>query len=465
MSRRAWAAVAAGLLLGPQASAQQLVPGQTIYSSDAVAVSPTASASCPVSGSWIAGALVPTSDGTLCYAPEGGSPPTWVEVGSTIGAAALASSAPGTGWMDGTDVEARLDDGSADLATVNAAAAAAQADIDAHVADGAGAHADTAVSVDSTGWGIDPVTTVHAALDALDAAVTAAQGTADAAVAAAALAATGGAALVGIDSALFAASTGVTLQAWAASIDTALDAHIDDASGAHASSAIGADQTGRTYGLGADVDAALDGLDAQLVTVTGTASAAAVSAALADATAPDEGALLVGTSDTGTGYAAGATVEARLDDASADIGTAQAAAVAAQGDATTAIADALAAQNTADAAIPESLASASGDYLRATADDTWGVRTTAQTQGDLDLLSLTVAASTGAGDGAALVGSRTLAGSSQRPRSRARSLSWRAVRPAIPATAMATRPSSRLTAATTTPVRRQCSATGQTATG
>lgn len=134
-------------------AAQLVVPGQTTYEHDGIAIGPYISANCPASGSYVAGSIVPTSDGTICYAPSGGSPPAWVEVGSTIGAAALTSTAPATGWMDGADVEARLDDGSADLATVSAAAASSQSTADNHIADTANPHDVTGDQVQLTDAG------------------------------------------------------------------------------------------------------------------------------------------------------------------------------------------------------------------------------------------------------------------------------------------------------------------------
>lgn len=388
-----------GLAASPMALAQVNVSGLTQTRWNGFALAPYSSGDCPSSGSFVAGSTVFTNDGDLCYAPAAGAPPTWVTF-------------------------------------------ATSAALQAHLDDTEAAHAATAISYDDTSTELG-TTTTQGAIEAVLAAAGETQAQLDALTAAdipivdtgalydAAEAEAAFAEVMGDTNTAQAAADAAQADATQALSDAAgaqadIDGHIADTEAAHAGSAISV--VGGAFvhlsaliddvqELAGAVDAALDALDSAVTAAQGDATQALADAAAAQATAdaaavaatlastdPGEGASTVGL-EAIAGLVA-TTVQAGIAEVKGLADAAQAAADAAQADATQALAAAAAAQATADAAIPQSLADAAGDYLRASADDTWARRTTAETQGDLDVLTLTTAAvATPASEGAALVGS------------------------------------------------------------
>lgn len=287
-----------------------------------------------------------------------------VSLAGTGGAALVGFNPAGLTYIGGDTAQTALSDVDLQIGNVDTKADGAQADIDAHEALATGAHAATAISYDDTASelgaatvqaGIDTLSTLGAAVSA---ALTAHVDDADDAHDASAISYVDVGGALGATDAQGAIDAVKTL---GGSLQDAFDAHVAAVADAHDASAIsivgGAfvslsvliDDVQEFAGA---VDAALDALNtavaaaqsdatqalADAAAAQATADAAAPSAALADATAPDEGALLVGSSDTGTGYGDGATVEARLDDLAGDVGTVAGAASTAQGDATLALA-------------------------------------------------------------------------------------------------------------------------------
>lgn len=177
----------------------------------------------------------------------------------------------------------------------------------------------------------------------------------------------------------------------------ALTAHVADEVGAHAATAISFAPEGLFYIEGDTVQAALEDVDLQLGNLDASVAAAQADAtqAFADATAPDEGALLVGSSETGTGYGDGATVEERLDDLAGDVGTVAGAASTAQGAAGAAQADVDAHEadttnphlvNAAQVgAFPLSDLTADGQWIKATGAGTYAIEGAATTRSSLAL--------------------------------------------------------------------------------